>query len=91
MIQGDRPRKGGGCLTSLLLIVTFPIISIIEVCMLFSNRIMLFDYLAEEFSLYSTAYEDGREIISESFSAYYSSTNNRFAGLFIDSCIGLAD
>lgn len=31
---GKSPHKGGGCLMSFLLIVTFPIISIIGVCVM---------------------------------------------------------
>ena len=44
------------------------------------------EYLTHNLSIYSTEYEDGREIISESFSAYYSSTSNQFATEFVQEC-----
>lgn len=56
-----------------------------------TNRIELFDYLDENLSVYSTAYEDGREIISESFSGYYSKVGNIFADSFVKKCIELKD
>lgn len=56
-----------------------------------TNRIELFDYLDENLSVYSTAYEDGREIISESFSGYYSKVGNIFADSFVIKCIELKD
>ena len=43
--------------------------------------------LTQELSIYSAAYEDGREIISESFAGYYSSTDNEFAKEFVKRCI----
>ena len=40
----------------------------------------------EHLSLYSAEYEDGREIISECFSAFYSKTGNPFAEDYIALC-----
>lgn len=37
------------------------------------------EYVMNNLSLYAAEYEDGREIISESFSAYYSGVDNLFA------------
>lgn len=46
-------------------------------------------YVKENLSLYSAEYEDGREIIAESFSGYYSGTDNNFAINFVKRCIEL--
>lgn len=37
------------------------------------------EYVMNNLSLYAAEYEDGREIISESFSAYYNGVDNLFA------------
>ena len=50
------------------------------------SRISVQEYLTHNLSIYSIEYEDGREIISESFSAYYSSTGNKFATEFVQEC-----
>ncbi len=47
------------------------------------SRLAAFEYLTDELSVYSTEYEDGREIISECFSAYYSKVGNQFAEQFL--------
>lgn len=52
-----------------------------------TSSIQVLDYLTDNLSLYSTEYEDGREIISESFSGYYSCVGNDFANQFIESCL----
>ena len=69
----------------------FDILSIAFTCANLTNRIELFDHLDKELSVYSTAYEDGREIISKSFSGYYSKTGNRFADCFVQKCIEIRD
>lgn len=53
------------------------------------SNAMVLKYVKENLSLYSAEYEDGREIISECFSAYYSQTNNSFANEFVKRCIEL--
>ena len=55
-----------------------------------SKRIELFEFLKEELSLYSTSYEDGREIISECFSAYYGKIDIAFAKDFALRCKSLS-
>ena len=45
------------------------------------------DILTDELSMYSTEYNDGREIISESFSGYYSKAGNDFADQYVKACI----
>ena len=55
-----------------------------------SKKVELFEYLKNELSLYSTAYEDGREIISECFSCYYSRVNNNFANEFVKRCMEIS-
>ena len=47
--------------------------------------------LKHELSIYSAAYADGREIISESFSGYYSKAGNDFANAFVKRCLELRD
>ncbi len=54
------------------------------------SRIKVMEYLSDHLSLYSTEYEDGREIIAESFSAYYGHTGNVFAYAFVEACKTLA-
>ena len=61
--------------------------------MLFAREIMnagsnaeVFVRLKYELSAYSVAYDDGREIISESFSGYYSNSGNSFAESFLRKC-----
>ena len=43
--------------------------------------------VGEELSLYAAEYEDGREIISESFSGYYSKAGNQMANDFVKHCL----
>ena len=45
------------------------------------------DILTDELSMYSTEYNDGREIISECFSGYYSKAGNDFADIYVKTCI----
>lgn len=47
------------------------------------SYIIVTEYLKKELSRYSVEYKDGREIISESFSAYYSKVGNSFAEEFV--------
>ena len=50
------------------------------------SKAVVYEHLIDELSLYSVEYEDGREIISESFSAFYGDTGNRFAERFLEKC-----
>jgi hypothetical protein len=50
------------------------------------NGFQVLDILTDELSVYSTEYEDGREIISESFSGYYGTADNAFANAYIEKC-----
>ena len=50
----------------------------------------IFDYIMNNLSLYAVEYEDGREFISESFSAYYSGVDNSFAKEYVNKCKELA-
>lgn len=50
----------------------------------------ILDYVMNNLSLYAAEYEDGREFISESFSAYYSSVDNPFAEAYVNKCKELA-
>ena len=43
-------------------------------------------YVSEKLSLYAADYSDGREFISECFSAYYSGVENTFANEYITKC-----
>ena len=43
--------------------------------------------IGKELSLYAAEYEDGREFISESFSGYYSGTDNAIATEFVKRCL----
>ena len=47
----------------------------------------MFSYLRKGLSIYSAAYDDGREIISESFSGYYSKVGNFIADAFVAKCL----
>ena len=47
----------------------------------------IFYRLGKELSIYSAAYNDGREIISESFSGYYSKVGNAIADEFVNRCL----
>ncbi len=47
----------------------------------------ILDILTDELSVYSTEYNDGREIISECFSGYYSNVGNTFADMYVKACI----
>lgn len=51
------------------------------------REIEVLEYLTDELSLYSTELEDGTEIISESFSGYYSNAGNNFADKYVKRCI----
>ena len=51
-----------------------------------SARSDVYAYLMEGLSIYSVEYRDGREIISESFSAFYGKTGNTFAEDFLEVC-----
>ena len=53
------------------------------------SNVEVIQYVKENLSLYSAEYDDGREIISECFSGYYSSVNNSFANGFVKRCIEL--
>lgn len=48
------------------------------------NEILM--HVRDNLSLYAAEYEDGREFISESFSAYYSGVNNDFAKKYVEAC-----
>ena len=49
----------------------------------------IFYRLAKEISIYSVAYDDGREIISECFSGYYSRVGNEIADSFVERCLAM--
>ena len=51
------------------------------------NKARLLQAMENELSLYSAEYEDGREIISECFSAYYSKVGNQFADEYVKRCM----
>ncbi|MBR1633642.1 MAG: hypothetical protein IJ682_01120 [Lachnospiraceae bacterium] len=55
-----------------------------------TRKVELFEFLKRDLSLYSTAYEDGREIISESFSCYYSKIDNLFVKEFVQACMDIS-
>lgn len=46
--------------------------------------------LMDELSIYSCEYDDGREIISECFSGYYSKSGNEFADKYVRRCIEIS-
>ena len=52
-----------------------------------NSKAEIFYRLAKELSIYSAAYNDGREIISESFSGYYSKVENAIANAFVNRCL----
>lgn len=52
-----------------------------------NSELKVLEQLADELSLYSVEYEDGREIISEAFSGYYSNANNDFANEYVKSIL----
>lgn len=54
-----------------------------------SNKAEVLYRIGKELSLYSAEFEDGREIISESFSGCYSCTGNDLAEHFVDYCLEL--
>lgn len=54
-----------------------------------NSCVEVIEYVKENLSLYSAEYKDGREIISECFSGYYSNVNNCFAKDFVKRCIEL--
>ena len=47
------------------------------------SRLVVTEHLRKYLSLYSVEYSDGREIISECFSAAYSKVGNSFAEAFV--------
>ena len=51
------------------------------------HEIQVLEYLTDDLSLYSTEFEDGREIISEAFSGYYGKAGNEFADKYVNRCI----
>lgn len=51
------------------------------------KEIQVLEYLTDALSLYSTELEDGTEIISESFSGFYSNSGNGFADRYVKKCI----
>lgn len=51
-----------------------------------TSTIEVLNYVKENLSLYSAEYPDGREIISECFSAYYNTGKNDFANKFVEKC-----
>lgn len=53
------------------------------------SNVTVLQYVKKNLSLYSAEYEDGREIISECFSAYYGKTHNSFASEFVKKCLKL--
>ena len=46
----------------------------------------ILEELGDVLSLYSVEYQDGREIISECFSAYYSRVENNYANRYVSCC-----
>lgn len=56
-----------------------------------NSDLKVLDILADELSLYSVEFDDGREIISEAFSGYYSNTDNVFSKKFVNECIRLSE
>ncbi len=46
----------------------------------------ILEYVHDNVSEYAAAYEDGREFISECFSAYYGCVNNQFAKKYVEIC-----
>ena len=65
----------------------FDVLKIATLCTGTGNHTELFELLRDELSIYSVAYKDGREIISESFSGYYSKVGNIVADAFVNKCI----
>lgn len=51
------------------------------------STIRVLQYVEESLSLYSAEYPDGKEIISECFSAHYSRVDNEFASAFVKACM----
>ena len=56
-----------------------------------NSDLKVLDVLADELSLYSVEFDDGREIISEAFSGYYSNTDTVFSKKFVNECIRLSE
>lgn len=50
------------------------------------NKTQIKEYIRDNLSIYASEYDDGREFISESFSAYYSKVNNDFAEKYVEEC-----
>lgn len=51
----------------------------------------ILEFLQENISQYAADYEDGRECISECFSAYYSNIDNSFAKEYVNKCKEIID
>ena len=66
------------------------IIGITEDIFGIKNRLDILDRLTEVLSIYSAEYFDCSEVISESFSGYYSKIGNEFADRFVTRCISEA-
>ena len=45
--------------------------------------------LMDELSIYSAEYDDGREVISECFSGYYSKSGSEFAEQYVKRCLDI--
>ena len=56
-----------------------------------SAKSKVYGYLMDGLSIYSVEYRDGREIISESFSAFYGKTGNSFAKDFLEECRSISE
>lgn len=56
-------------------------------CILFNtDESEIIRYVKSKVSLYASDFEDGREFISECFSAYYSNIDNSFAEEYVNKC-----
>ncbi|MCR5211243.1 MAG: hypothetical protein K6C41_01695 [Lachnospiraceae bacterium] len=62
-------------------------LSIIMELLTIDSKAEIFYRLSRELSIYSASYNDGREIISESFSGYYSKVENAIASAFVNRCL----
>ena len=69
----------------------FDVLKIALMCLPSRQEAELFNKLETDLSVYSTAYEDGREIISESFSGFYGRVGNIFADHFVKECLKCKD
>lgn len=62
-------------------------LSLIMEILKLNSKAEIFYRLGKELSIYSAAYNDGREVISESFSGYYSKVENAIANAFVSRCL----